>query len=217
MNNSPLWETSEKKRCGDRSGGGWDEPAQCGPFLRATCYQAEHRGLFNLHLNTFHSTPSFAFISPIIFGNGQMSSRHNVGAYHRPEEPTPDANLGCLDLFIVMARSDNSGSLQSRGVFNWICFWWQNCFAHGRILFHQTKIHPPTPPPPSLLPSLSLSNSLSLSLRDAARLFGCHGKTSGEWFSVASDFHYLFSIRPTYLSKKKQHVEREWQAERQLR
>lgn len=196
MNNSPLWETSEKKRCGDRSSGGWDEPAQCGPSLRATCYQAEHRGLFNLHLNTFHSTPSFAFISPIIFGNGQMSSHHNVGAYHRPEEPTPDANLACLDLLIVMARSDNSGSSQSRGVFNWICFWWQNCFAHGRIFF--------APPP-------------TLSMRDAGRLFGCHGKTSGEWFSVASDFHYLFSIRPTYLSKKKQHVEREWQAERQPR
>jgi len=45
------------------------------------------------------------------------------------------------------------------------------------------------------------------------RLSRCHGKARGEWFSVASDFQYLFSIRPTYLQKKKQHVERKWQAE----
>lgn len=44
------------------------------------------------------------------------------------------------------------------------------------------------------------------------RLSRCHGKARGEWFSVASDFQYLFCIRPTYLQKKKQHVERKWQA-----
>lgn len=38
---------------------------------------------FNLHLNTFQSTHSFAFISPIIFENGQMSHQHNAGAHHR--------------------------------------------------------------------------------------------------------------------------------------
>lgn len=46
-------------------------------------------------------------------------------------------------------------------------------------------------------------------LCETEHLFGCHGKTGAEWFSVASDFHYLFSIRATYLSKKKLHVERE--------
>lgn len=44
-------------------------------------------------------------------------------------------------------------------------------------------------------------------------VYRCHGKARGEWFSVASDFQYLFSIRSTYLQKKKQHVERKWQAE----
>lgn len=51
------------------------------------------RPFFNLHLNTFHSAGSFAFISPIIFGNGLMSGRHNAEAYRRLGEPTPDANL----------------------------------------------------------------------------------------------------------------------------
>lgn len=37
---------------------------------------------FNLHLNTFQSTHPFAFISPIIFENGQMSRQHNAGAHH---------------------------------------------------------------------------------------------------------------------------------------
>lgn len=45
------------------------------------------------------------------------------------------------------------------------------------------------------------------------RLSRCHGKARGEWFSVASDFQYLFGIRPTYLREKKQHVEGKWQAE----
>lgn len=148
---APYETQVRKKWCGDRSSGGWDEPAQCGPSPKATCYQAERRALFNLHLNTFHSTCSFAFISPIIFGNGQMSSRHNVGAYHRPEKPTPDANLARLDLFIAMARSDNSGSSQSRGLFNWICLWWQNCFAHGGVFF---LLPPFTPHPHSLALSL---------------------------------------------------------------
>lgn len=186
--------TREKKEthwCGDGNSRGWDEPTQCGPSPKATCYQAERRGSFNLHLNTFHSSRSFALISPIIFGNGQMSSWHNVGAHHHREKPTPDANLGLLDLFSVLARSDNSGSLQSRGLFNWICLRWQNCFA---LIW---EVFPPFSPP------------RAPSLRETGRLFGCHGKTGAEWFSVASDFHYLFSIRATYLSKKKQHVERE--------
>lgn len=41
---------------------------------------------FNLHLNTFQSTHPFAFISPIIFENSQMSHQHNAGAHHRPGE-----------------------------------------------------------------------------------------------------------------------------------
>lgn len=73
--------------CGDGNSRGWDEPTQCGPSPKATCYQAERRGSFNLHLNTFHSSHSFALISPIIFGNGQMSSWHNVGAHHHREKP----------------------------------------------------------------------------------------------------------------------------------
>lgn len=75
-------------------------------------------------------------------------------------------------------------SSQSKGLFNWICSWWQNCCfagAGGGALIE--------------------------------RLSCCHGKARGEWFSVPSDFQYLFSIRPTYLQKKKQHVERKWQAE----
>lgn len=47
----------------------------------------------------------------------------------------------------------------------------------------------------------------------SGRLSRCHGKARGEWFSVAPDFPYLFSIRPTYLREKKQHVEGKWQAE----
>ncbi len=84
-----CYETEKKGThwCGDGNSRGWDEPTQCGPSPKATCYQAERRGSFNLHLNTFHSSRSFALISPIIFGNGQMSSWHNVGAHHHREKP----------------------------------------------------------------------------------------------------------------------------------
>ncbi len=84
-----CYETEKKGThwCGDGNSRGWDEPTQCGPSPKATCYQAERRGSFNLHLNTFHSSRSFALISPIIVGNGQMSSWHNVGAHHHREKP----------------------------------------------------------------------------------------------------------------------------------
>lgn len=72
----------------------------------------------------------------------------------------------------------------ARGLLNWICWRWQNCRRPERR--------------GALL---------------SQRLSRCHGKARGEWFSVASDFQYLFSIRPTYLREKKQHVERKWQAE----
>lgn len=178
--------------CGDGNSRGWDEPTQCGPSPKATCYQAERRGSFNLHLNTFHSSRSFALISPIIFGNGQMSSWHNVGAHHHREKP----HTWC--------------QFRTPGSFQWAGPIWQLRFfaVQGTFqldllavtklfLAHLRGFFPPFSPP------------RSPSLRETGRLFGCHGKTGAEWFSVASDFHYLFSIRATYLSKKKQHVERE--------
>ncbi len=138
------------------------------------------------------------------------------------EKPTPDANLARLDLFIAMAWSDNSSSSPSRRLFNWICLWWQNCFAHWVFLSSYdpllTHAHTYTPPTPKATPfclTLSLSCIVTPSVCGSGCLFGSHGKRRGKWFSVASDFHYLFSIRPTYLWKKKQHVERKWQAETQ--
>ena len=135
-------------------------------------------------------------------------------------KPTPDANLARLDLFIAMAWSDNSSSSPSRRLFNWICLWWQNCFAHW--VFLSSSVTHTTPAAPHhhrhhhpLSVSLSLSRIVTPSVCESGCLFGSHGKRRGKWFSVASDFHYLFSIRPTYLWKKKQHVERKWQAETQ--
>ncbi len=199
-----CYETEKKGThwCGDGNSRGWDEPTQCGPSPKATCYQAERRGSFNLHLNTFHSSRSFALISPIIFGNGQMSSWHNVGAHHHREKP------------YTWCQFRTPGSFQCSGP-----IWQLRFFAvQGTFqldLLAVTKLFCAHlrgfSPPPFLSPSRTPS------LRETGLLFGCHGKTSAEWFSVASDFHYLFSIRATYLSKKKQHVEREWQSEIQPR
>lgn len=55
-------------------------------------------------------------------------------------KPTPDANLACLDLFIATARCDNSSSSPSRRLFNWICSWWQICFAHWIFFFKHSLL-----------------------------------------------------------------------------
>lgn len=186
---------------GNQSGGGWrDDPTQCGPSPKATCYQALRRGPpFNLHLNTFQSTHSFAFISPIISENGQMSRQHNAAAYHQPGE----AHTWC--------QFSQPGSIH-RHVPNWQLqlIHIQETFQLDLLLVTKLFCSLKFPRLPKSLPSFPFHlSSLCLHLCP----FGSHGKRGGKWFSVASDFHYLFSIRPTYLWKKKQHVERKWQAE----
>lgn len=141
-----------------------------------------------------------------------MSSQHNVGAYHRPGE----AHTWCQ--FSLL------GSIHCRGlIWQLQLFPIQETFQLDLLvvtklfllievfflLFFFFSFSVPPPPFHLSLPSLIVTPSVCASVC----LFGSHGKRRGKWFSVASDFHYLFSIRPTYLWKKKQHVERKWQAE----
>lgn len=73
---------------------------------------------------------------------------------------------------------------QSKGLFNWICSWWQNCcFAERRGV-------------------------LWLSVYHAA--MGKGEENDSQWLLISS---ICSALGPLYLQKKKQHVERKWQAE----
>lgn len=82
-------------------------------------------------------------------------------------KPTPDANLARSELFMAVAWSDNSSSSQSRRLFNWICLWWQNCFAHWGFL---SSFDPLTPPPPTQPHTTTTSLPFCLTLPLASSL-----------------------------------------------
>lgn len=101
--------------------------SQCKPFPMETCYQAAYKSASNLHSNTFHFIHSFALISPIITANGWMS----LQTMKRPITSL----RGCSRCQFTPASPFHSVCwfwqlefpLQSKGLFNWICSWWQNC------------------------------------------------------------------------------------------
>lgn len=106
--------------------------SQCKPFPRETCYQAAYKSASNLHSNTFHFIHSFALISPIITANGWMSLQTMKG---------PITSLrGCSRCQFTPVSPFHSVCwfwqlefpLQSKGLFNWICSWWQNCCSAKR-------------------------------------------------------------------------------------
>lgn len=115
-------------------------------------------------------------------------------------KPTPDANLACLDLFIAMAWSDNSSSSPSRRLFNWICLWWQNCFAHWVFLSSSV------PPPPFRL-ALPLSSSLPPSVSLGVYL-GAMGKgeaNDSQWLLIST----ICSALGPLISERKSNMWRE--------
>lgn len=180
---------------GNRRGGGWrDDPTQCGPSPKATCYQALHRGPpFNLHLNTFQSTHSFAFISPIISENGQMSRQHNAAAYHQPGE----AHTWC--------QFSQPGSIHCR-----VLIWQlqliriQETFQLDLLLV--TKLFCSLKPPPKISPSF-LSHRNSLCLCVCARL-GAMGKreaNDSQWLLIST----ICSALGPLISERKSNMWRE--------
>lgn len=119
-------------------------------------------------------------------------------------KPTPDANSALLVLFL--------GHIQ---IWQLQLFPIQETFQLDQLAV--TKLfcllsfsfipntHPPPPPPPlSRYPFRSVTPSVC----ESGCLFASHGKRTGKWFSVASDFHYLFSIRPL-ISERKSNMWRE--------
>lgn len=152
-------EREQDRWCGDRRGGGWrDDPTQCGPSPKATCYQALRRApiqsafkyisvhsLICIHFS--HYIWKWPNVSPAQCGSPSPAR----GSPHlMPIQPA-------WSVFMAVARSDNCSSSQSRRLFNWICSRWQNCFAHWVFLS--------SPNPPLLFSSVSLSLSHRHSLR----------------------------------------------------
>lgn len=133
-----------------------------------------------------------------------------MGTYQQPEEPTPDANLARLDLFIALGliwQLSIPSSLPSRTLFNWICLWWPKKIARWRVFF--------LPPLPLFFsPPLSLS-LISLSVRLGYYL-GAMGKgeaNDSQWLLIST---ICSTLGPTYLLKEKATWERKWQAGRAI-
>lgn len=109
-----------------------------------------------------------------------MSTQHNAAAYHKqPRLHQVPIYSSWFFSFCLLILTTGVFSPRWKGPFNWICLWWQNCCSAERR-------------------GDSLTECLSR----------CHGKGGSEWFSVASDFQYLFSIRP-HLSPEEKATYRE--------
>lgn len=117
-------------------------------------------------------------------------------------KPTPDANLARLELFIAMAWSDNSSSSQSRRLFNWICLWWQNCFALWVFL---SSCEPTAPLPPLLSVSLSLVHRHSLHLGVYLGAMGKGEANDSQWLLIST----ICSALGPLISERKSNMWRE--------
>lgn len=122
------WE--QDRWCRDRRGGGWrDDPAQCGPSPKATCYQALRRAPIQsafkyisvyspICIHFSHYIWKWPNVSPAQCGSPSLAR----GSPHlMPIQPA-------WSFFLAVCWSDNCSSSQSRRLFNWICSQWQNCF-----------------------------------------------------------------------------------------
>lgn len=126
---------------------------------------------------------SFALISPIIAANGRMSPRHNAAAYHGPAAAAPGAPFSPQPPPSRLARPRRPGD-SAIG------------FAGGDKIVAERRAGGGGGGGGGWGGGGLLSGRLSR----------CHGKARGEWFSVASDFQYLFSIRPPLISGSKSNM-----------
>lgn len=157
------WE--QDRWCGDRRGGGWrDDPTQCGPSPKATCYQALRRAPIQsafkyisvyspICIHFSHYIWKWPNVSPAQCGSPSPAR----GSPHlMPIQPA-------WSFFLAVSWSDNCSSSQYRRLFNWICLRWQNCFAHWvfpssptPIPLHHRLLRLAIPVAPSLPPFASL-------------------------------------------------------------
>lgn len=121
-------------------------------------------------------------------------------------KPTPDANSAHLELFLGRILIWQLQLFPIQETFQLDLLAVTKLFCSLSFFFLSSpNTHPPPPPPPL---SRYPHRTVTPSVREPGCLFASHGKRTGKWFSVASDFHYLFSIRPL-ISERKSNMWRE--------
>lgn len=157
---------------------------------------------FNLHLNTFQSTHSFAFISPIIFENGQMSRQHNAGAHHRPGEAHTWCQFSPLGAFSWPYPDLTTAALPNPGDFSI-----GSARGDKIVLLIEFFFHPQIPPPLLLCLAIPLSPSLppSASLGVYLRAMGKGQANDSQWLLIST----ICSALGPLISERKSNMWRE--------
>lgn len=92
-------EREQDRWCGDRRGGGWrDDPTQCGPSPKATCYQALRRAPIQSAFKYISLTHLHSFL-PLYLKMAKCLTSTMWEPITGQGKPTPDANSARLELF----------------------------------------------------------------------------------------------------------------------